>query len=67
MSLAPNTEEEENLVTPQLRRSPRISWKERIERGEEEEEEEAKESLDKITEAYLSAAEEEEEEHSETI
>ena len=54
MSLDPNTEEEENLVTPQLRRSPRIGWKERIESGKEEEE--AKESSDKITEAYLSAA-----------
>ena len=65
MSLDPNTEEEENLVTPQLRRSPRIGWKERIERGEDEE---AKESSDEFTEAYLSAAEEEEEEaHSETI
>jgi len=63
MSLDPDTEKE-ILVTPQPRRSPRIGWKERINKGKEEEE--AKESSDKITEAYLSAAAEEEE-HLETI
>jgi len=39
MSLDPNTEKEEILVTPQPRRSPRIGWKERIKRGKAEEEE----------------------------
>jgi len=63
MSLDPN-KEKEILVTPQPRTSPQIGWRERIEKGKEE----AKESLDDITEANLSAAEEEEEEgHSEAI